>query len=75
MRPSQHELPGIWAAAARPERTVAASPRADRHIAQTARITTPWVREATSFLVTVLGGLTVLLGTMGLFFPSWLFAA
>lgn len=74
MRPSQHELPGIWAATARPEPTVAATTRAGRLVARAAP-TTPWVRDAASFLGTVAAALTVMLGAMGLFFPSWLFAA
>ena len=73
MRPSQYELPEIWSATARRERS-AAPPKEERSRAvRTAQITTPWVRDAATFLGTVAGSLTLLLGALGLFFPSLFF--
>jgi hypothetical protein len=74
MRPSQHQLPEIWSAIDRPRRTAATTEEADIRAAQPAGLT-PWVRDAASFLGTVAGSLTLLLGALGLFFPALLFTA
>ena len=73
MRPSQYELPEIWSASARPAPTRTTPSRTGRLAVRTAR-TTPWVRDAASFLGTFVATFTVLLATVGLFFPSLLFA-
>jgi hypothetical protein len=74
MRPSQYELPEIWSTTARPARDGARAKTRVSRAPRPALITTPWVRDAAAFLGTVAGSLTLLLGALGLFFPSLFFS-